>query len=137
MEVNEQLKLEKRVFKFVADYSGKKVHELSMDTRLYHDLGIDGFDGLTLLTDFFTEFGFGTFYFPTDFKFERHFNFSTKAGFDPMMRFASFCTEKIFGMEMPPSNDRFIPITIEDLIYAAKHKSFLDLSTRAYQKREE
>lgn len=135
MDVKEQLKLEKRVFKFVADFTGKKVHELSMDTRLYHDLGIDGMDAYTMLMDFSIEFGFGYINFLTSLKLERHF--SSKASSNPMLRFSQFCTEKIFAMEMPPAGDRFIPITIEDLIYAAKHKSFPDLSTRAYEKREE
>ncbi len=134
MDVKKQLKLEKRVFKFVADCTGKKVHELNMDTRLYHDLGIDGADAYTLLMDFCLEFGLGYIIAFRDLKLERHFSYN--AGSDPLMRFSQFCTEKIFGMEMPPAGDRFIPITIEDLIYAAKQKSFPDLSTRAYEKRE-
>lgn len=134
MDVKKQLELEKRVFKFVADCTGKKVHELNMDSRLYHDLQIDGVDAYTLLMDFCLEFGLGDLIDFRDFRLERHF--SSNAGSNILMRFSQFCMEKIFGMEMPPTEDRFIPITIEDLVYAAKYKAFPDLSTRAYQKRE-
>jgi len=59
MDVQEQLKLEKRVFKFVSARTGKKLDQLGMETRLYHDLNVDGMDAYLIMMDFCTEFGMG------------------------------------------------------------------------------
>lgn len=144
MDVKEQLKLEKRVFKFVHGYSNRKLEDLTLDTRLNHDLKIDGRYAIWMLMFFSTKFDVDMKSIFADNNFEGHFSYYAKS--EPAMRFYPMLYHFFWARFSPFLNlfapklfveDRMIPVTIEDLVFAAKHKTFPDLSTRAYEKRED
>lgn len=49
--------LEERVFRFVAGQTGVKVKKLTLDSRLLHDLGVDGDDATDFFDAYSKEFG--------------------------------------------------------------------------------
>jgi len=97
--------MDEEVFQFVADECGVPRERLTLDTRLLHDLRIDGADGTDLVERFAKRFGVEM----TGFRNELHFG--PEAGCNPVayLWLRAFQSNKL----------QFVPITIGDLVEAA------------------
>ena len=94
-----------------------KMEKLSNETRLSHDLGMDGDDGWEFMEDFAKHFQVDM----SDFEFSLHFG--EEAGGDPI----TLLYFLIFKSKRP----KFIPITVRDLANSAKQKRWIEPKAEA------
>ena len=97
--------LNEKVLQLVAKKTGLQLAKLTMDSRLLHDLGVDGDDAAELLTSFADEFRVDM----TTFRFSKHF------------RPEPSLLDLISFLRSPHQDDLStkIPITLRDLADAA------------------
>ena len=110
----------KKVESFVLKFqSGRKV-PLSEDIRLLQDLGMDGDDGVEFMEAFSEEFDVDM----SEFEFKRHFGPET--GISPFSLVVYlYCRQ--FGKDF----SGLVPITLRDLVSAAKAKKWHKLDGKA------
>jgi acyl carrier protein len=109
-------KLYRQVEEFVQKRTNYPIECIRPETRLGHDLGVDGVDAMELMDEFSNEFGVNMKLFV----FDRHFG-PEGIGIDP---------RSLFWLIFNPENLHLVPIMISDLWEAAKTKKFPDLSNR-------
>jgi hypothetical protein len=97
----------RQIIEMVARKAGVRANAVSLETKLLHDLGIDGDDAEEFLTDFAHEFSVDM----TGFSFMDHF------GAELWWRFLP----TFFGCK-PGDYERKQPLTVKDLIAAAERK---------------
>jgi hypothetical protein len=98
--------LEEQVKQFVAQYLSVKPDRLQPGIRIGHDLGVDGDDGEEFIQAFGERFGVDL----SDFRFDQHFG--PEGGANPLG-----C---LWYLLVPRCHPRFVPITISDLVEAAR-----------------
>ena len=94
------------VKRFVADALAVRIERLTLVTRQFHDLGVDGADGLEFMAAFGQHFGVDT----SEFKASLHFG--PEAGCNPFL----FLVLRMYR----PRSLRLVPITVGDLVEAAR-----------------
>jgi acyl carrier protein len=120
-----------RVKSFIEDQTNVRSDELSPDTRIYHDLGVTGDDADEFLEAFRREFGVDM----ANFNFDDHFTPELSA-FAPLSPFFwLFMLTPTYRKMMKRPRDAkrkfmVIPVTVMDLVKAAKEGNWLDLSDR-------
>lgn len=112
-----------RIAKLVASFVRCKRERIKPDTRLFHDLNVDGLDALNLMQKVETEFSVDM----TEFVFSRHFG--AEVAWNPLAWIYSFIFERD-KLNEKGTAIRTVPITILDLCIAATTKSFPDLQMR-------
>ncbi len=103
--------LSTEVFAMVSHFTGVRSQELTPETTLFHDLGIDGDDAV----DFFEEFGKAFHVNLTDFKIARYFG---SEGGDPVSAIATWLQGWWTGNYHSAAG--VAPITLRDLVEAAR-----------------
>lgn len=88
-----------------------KIESLSIETRLSHDLGMDGEDGWEFIEVFAEHFQVEM----SDFEFSLYFG--EEAGTDPI----TFLYFLLFKSKRP----KFVPITIKDLAISAERRKWI------------
>ena len=102
--------IEDRVKSLVAQQTAIRIEKLSLQTELGKDLGVDGDDAVELLSKFSEEFQVDL----STFQFDKYFG--PEAGIDPIWALISF---------LDASRRKLEPVTIQDLVDAAKAKRWL------------
>jgi acyl carrier protein len=102
--------LEEEVTRFVAEELGVRSGNLTPTTRLQHDLGVDGADGWEFMEAFGVRFGVDIG------EFRAGLHFGPEAGCNPVVY--------LFLCLFRPQRLRFIPITVGDLVAAARSKQW-------------
>jgi acyl carrier protein len=110
----------KRVESFVLKFWPPRKGPLSADTKLLQDLGMDGTDAVEFMEAFSEEFNVDM----SEFEFDRHFG--PEGGFGPV-RLVYYLYCRLFGREF----SGLIPITLRDLVSAAKVKKWYKLNGKA------
>jgi hypothetical protein len=100
--------IENAVLAFVAAELDEENQRLRLSTRLYHDLGVDGEEAETFMEAFAERFRVDL----SGFEFERHFRDEEAGG--PLSR--------LWQRWRNPESGKRIPITLEDLVEAAREK---------------
>ena len=88
-----------------------KLENLSVETRLWHDLGMDGDDGWEFIEVFSKHFQIDM----SDFEFDLYFG--PESGADPI----TLLYFLIFKSKRP----KRVPITVKDLVNSAKYKRWI------------
>jgi hypothetical protein len=105
--------LARNVIEFVAAQTGHKVSKLGLDSRLFHDLGVDGDDGLELLQAFSRRYSV-----PIDgVETSRYFGPEASLGMVSLVRSLLSPKHKA-GREMAP-------IHIRDLVVCAREQKWM------------
>ena len=110
----------KRVDSFALRFRPGRKGPLSADTRLLQDLGMDGDDGVEFMEAFSEEFDVDM----SEFEFKRHFGLETGIGPLSLVVYL-YC--RLFGKDL----SGVIPITLRDLVSAAKAKKWHKLNGKA------
>ena len=97
---------EKCIIKLIADFTGVNSDRISLESRLNHDLGIDGDDASEVLSLYSEAFGVDL----TDFQFSKYFR-----GEPHLLNFWRW---------IPSKRPKLTPITVRDLVEAAKQKKW-------------
>jgi len=110
--------LEQRIKEFVARERATEVGKITLDTTLVGDLGVDGDDGWELIEAFGKEFEVDL----SEFDESKHFG-PESGPFPPLLFIQLF---RLFILrEDPHAIAGVSPITIQDLVDAAKRKCWL------------
>ena len=96
--------LRERIRDLIARRTGLRREEIVPESRLLHDLGIDGDDAAELLSEYSTTFGV------------------EMSGFDSDRFFGG--EPHLFNFWRLVGKDRWLPLTVEDLYRSALHKKF-------------
>jgi|MudIll2142460700_1097286.scaffolds.fasta_scaffold269067_2 acyl carrier protein len=110
----------KRVESFVLKFWPPSKEPLSEDTRLLHDLGMDGTDAVEFMEAFSGEFDVDM----SKLEFDRHFGPEVGIGLIDLFH---FLYSRLFGKDLLG----VIPITLRDLVSAAKAKKWHKLNGKA------
>jgi hypothetical protein len=100
--------LQEDLKQFLVERLGTRVERLALDSRLQHDLGVDGADGWELIDAFSRGFDVDLAGFQAD------LHFGPEAGCNPLAYMLLFLLQ--------PQNLRFVPITVKDLVEAARSR---------------
>jgi acyl carrier protein len=112
----------KRVESFVLKFWPASKGPLSPDTRLLDDLGMDGTDAMEFMEAFSKEFDVDM----SEFEFDSHFG---SEGFSPVdVFYLLYC---LLGRIFKKDLSGLIPITLRDLVSAAKAKKWHKLNGKA------
>lgn len=104
-------RIEEKVKALVAQQTGVRIEELSLQTELGKELGIDGDDAVEFFEKFSEEFQVDL----STFQFDKYFG--PEASFDPVLWLVSILSgTPIRKLE---------PVSIQDLVSAAKAKRWL------------
>jgi hypothetical protein len=100
--------LENDVKRLLAEERGMRSEQLTLDSRLCHDLGMDGVDGWVFMKDYGRRFGVDMS------EFRAGLHFGPEAGCNPL--------SAVILLVYRPRSMRLIPITVGDLVEAARTK---------------
>jgi Protein of unknown function (DUF1493) len=98
--------LQNVVNRFIAEELGARVERLTLTTQLFRDLGVDGDDGCEFMAAFGRRFEVDMS------EFRPRLHFGPEAGCNPLVLLVLLVCR--------PSNLRFIPITVGNLVEAAR-----------------
>ena len=112
-----------RVLNFVAKETAFKADRISPQTRLFHDIRIDGMDGEEFLFEFSKEFDVDM----SNLVIDRHFG--PEAIFNPVLWVYWMIFERD-KLNASCTAWKMVPITVLDLYIASENKVFPDLSER-------
>ena len=104
----ENVKMKEEIIQFVSTETRVPIKKLSLETRLFHDIGLDGDDARELLDKFSHQFNVDISGLELD------LYFGPEAGFNPF----SFLLSRLLGNKTSSKQ----PLTIKDLVNAAKNK---------------
>ena len=103
------MKMNEEIIQFVSEETRVPAKKLNLETRLFHDIGLDGEDARELLDKFSYQFNVDI----SDLEFDMYFG--PEAGFNPF----SFLLSMLFGKKKKIKKE----LTIMDLVNAAKNKT--------------
>ena len=98
--------IEMEVKELVAKHLAVRCDQLTLDTRLLHDVGADGADGWELIEELGKRFGVDLS------EFRPGLHFGPEAGCNPVLA--------LIALAFRPHWSKFIPITIRDMVEAAQ-----------------
>jgi acyl carrier protein len=104
-------RLEERVKRLVADRMAVHAEQLTLAMRLQQDIGVDGADGWELMEAFGEQFSVDMRRFRPD------LHFGSEGGCNPLAA--------VFLLVRRPRWARFVPITVGDLVVAARSRQWL------------
>ena len=114
-----------RVVSFVSKFWHAEKSSLSEGTRLQHDLGLDGTDAEEFMEAFSEEFNVDM----SEFEFDKHFGPEAPPNLTTLVRYL-YC-RLVGGDPAGLISSELIPITLRDLVSAAKAKKWHKLNGKA------
>jgi hypothetical protein len=102
--------LEVEVKRLIVQELPARFERLTADTSLFHDLGVDGADGWEFMESFGQRFGVDIS------EFESTLHFGPEAGCNPVVA--------LVVLMIWPLRTKFIPITVRDLVEAARSRKW-------------
>jgi acyl carrier protein len=105
-----------QVVRWLSSHLAISREKVGLELSLFHDLGVTGDDACELMAAFSKHFGVDL----TEFHFEHHF---TNEGYDPTQALHSLISDR--------RNQPRIPLTVADLIEAAKKRAWLPIDRPA------
>jgi acyl carrier protein len=109
MSANQPIEIEHKVIEFIARETGFSVKDITSESDLFKDLGIDGDDATELITKFGQKFNIDM----SNFNFTKHFG--SEGSFIPFL---------VFFPSWWKSRCKLKPITISDLVKAAESEAW-------------
>jgi acyl carrier protein len=103
--------IEFQIKKLIADECGYEIDGLNPETRLLHDLGVDGDDGIELLKAFAKKLDVDM----TDLDVTKHFG--PEAGFNLIYYLFTYFFHR--------DELKFVPITVSDMVVSAEAKKWI------------